>query len=626
LRRAGKFSEANEKYQSALTAFSAVLGAAQYLAVTALMAADSMSAYAAASKDDRDDLAESDRQEAEGQAAMKAGKFVETRGHAEKALEIRERILGKNHHELIEPLRLLGNSQTELHKLGAARDALQRGVTIAEQSFGRMHPRTAEVLDRQGWQRLYEREYLESAKAFRRAAYILRSTVGETALTAETLDNFGTALAYSEDKAEALRIKLRGLVIREKLLGPEAADTGVSLSNLAWLYQRIGLTKEVLPLRERALAIFEKAHGNEHRDTKIEMANMAQVYMNAGRIGDAAKLYEKLVAMDESDTTGRGRLDVVGHLVMLGTAYLEADRFEDGETTMARARAAADRVYQSGETGVAISEMNKMSVVFQSRRMLDAASDVSEQVRSWDKTFGATSNEARARREVQYGRLLIKAGKAKEARRVLEEAVRFAKEAFGAQSKEVADPTLAMAEALEADGRLDEASGACGEALRLAEQFAGEDSQLAAYGMELMGRIRMGQGNLDLAAFAFEEGRHKYESAPRFDLAQFLSLQREFGICMIRQGRKEEGLKSLRDALDRARAVQRGSEGFRQSLLASSIKQLLDGMELAGGDETAEREKLTSELRERLTWLRDRKSLGGDQKAWLGELGIVEHK
>jgi hypothetical protein len=72
------------------------------------------------------------------------------------------------------------------------------------------------------------------------------------------------------DPTRADPLYLKSLAIREKFLGAEHPDVGVTLRNLAELYRDCARTDEAEPLYRRALAITEKILGKGHPDT-VEM-------------------------------------------------------------------------------------------------------------------------------------------------------------------------------------------------------------------------------------------------------------------------------------------------------------------------------------------------------------------
>lgn len=64
--------------------------------------------------------------------------------------------------------------------------------------------------------------------------------------------------------AEAERLYLRSLEIKEKLLGPEHPDLALTLHNLAALFAGTGRAVEAKALYRHALALFKRTLGPEH--------------------------------------------------------------------------------------------------------------------------------------------------------------------------------------------------------------------------------------------------------------------------------------------------------------------------------------------------------------------------
>ena len=91
----------------------------------------------------------------------------------------------------------------------------------------------------------------------------------------------------------------RALAIREKVLGPEHADTANSLNNLAFLLQPQGELAAARPLYERALAIREKVLGPEHPDTATSLNNLALLLHDQGELAAARPLFERALAIRE---------------------------------------------------------------------------------------------------------------------------------------------------------------------------------------------------------------------------------------------------------------------------------------------------------------------------------------
>src|SRR5262245_23614675 len=152
-----------------------------------------------------------------------AGKNDEALPLAERALEIRERLLGTEHRDVAAAINRLANIYTNRAEYVKAQPLHSRALDIREKTLGKDQPDTA-----------------------------------------ESLNNLA-ALYYHRGKyAEAEPLYKRALDIHEKALGKDHPDTAQSLDNLAVLYASQGKYVEAEPLYKRALDIRENALGKDH--------------------------------------------------------------------------------------------------------------------------------------------------------------------------------------------------------------------------------------------------------------------------------------------------------------------------------------------------------------------------
>jgi hypothetical protein len=133
---------------------------------------------------------------------------------AERALAIREKVLGPDHPDTAGGLNNLAALLSSLGALAGARPHYERALAIQEKVLGTQHPDTA-----------------------------------------NTLNNLGFLLQELGDLAGARPCFERSLAIREKALGPDHLDTARSLDNLSALCVALGQEETALDLMQRAAAI-----------------------------------------------------------------------------------------------------------------------------------------------------------------------------------------------------------------------------------------------------------------------------------------------------------------------------------------------------------------------------------
>jgi tetratricopeptide (TPR) repeat protein len=218
----------------------------------------------------------------------------------QRALEINEKILGSEHPDTATSLNNLAVLLRLMGDLPAARPLFERSLAIRQARLGIEHPGTASslnnlasVLSAQG-DSVAARPLLERALAIREKAF-----GPDHPYTAQSLNNLAGLLQDQGDLAAARPLCERSLAIREKVLGPEHPDTAASLNNLATLLQGQGDLAAARPLVERALAIREKTLGPHHPHTATTLNNLGLLFRAQGDLAAAQPLYERALAIRE---------------------------------------------------------------------------------------------------------------------------------------------------------------------------------------------------------------------------------------------------------------------------------------------------------------------------------------
>jgi len=619
-RKAGNLPEALRLAEQSLAIRTRHLGGLNPHTVSAIALQRTLKRFAAARTDEKLELKQADELQFKAEKAYEEGEFALAVEAGEKALEIRERILGKNHHELGETLRVLGGALTELTSLDRAQEYLDRGVEIVERNYGKRHPKLARILDRRGWLRINRGDYQGAVEDLQTAYRINRNSVGDTVEAAEVMDNLGTAVAARHEYEDAVNRKMRALVVRERLLGEEARDTAVSYSNLAWLYARMGMSEEVVPLRERALAVFEKVLGADHPYTSTELVNLGLAYQARGRFEDAIRLYEKAVHADDTRSAPPDIKSVV-RAARLALTYLESGRRDDGLRALDDAVKKATAVYKQGNAKAATEELYRIASVYETYRRLADATKVFELAHRWDGEIGGDPTDGRIGRAERLGAMYISMGRPDDARKVAKQAMEDAIKLYGKGDKRTAPPMLTLSLALVQLGELREAESICDEVLRISETKVGTGSKANAFALRAMARVYLKQKRLDLAKFALDDARRFTEEHQHEDPVEMIRLLMDYAEWQAAAGDKTGGIESLRDALARCRKLAESVRTpYMDSLLASAMKRLIDALP---ADDAGSRESdaLRAELKAILEKLRDLDAMDAEEKQWLAALG-----
>ncbi|MBI5762565.1 MAG: tetratricopeptide repeat protein [Planctomycetes bacterium] len=615
LRKKGDFAGALPKAREALRLRLAIYGSAHFHTITAIAAEKTLARYVASPPDELNDLAESDRAQLKAEAAYDKNEYANALSLATKALGIRERILGRGHHELGECYRIIGSAQTELSQMKEAELSLDRGVESTEKAYGKFHPVLARILDRQGWLYFNIGDLTRALSAHKTAVRIYSLTTGDTLDSAEACDNLGTVLAMRGDYDDALTSKIRALVVREAVAGPDSKDVGISYSNLAWLYTRLGVEAQVVPLRQKALAIFQKLLGPDHPYTTTETVNLGVNLQNLKRVEEAIALFKQAVDADEKRAAPIDAM-VVGRITRLGTATFEAGRRDAADGILKSALAKAAEVKKLGNTRGAANEVRLIAEVYDAYRMYDSGIAALQEAAKWDDP--ALPDDSTVARGQMLGNMLVAVGRQTEGRDILKKTVDIANKLYGVGDRRTAAPLMALTIAYERSGDLAGAERTCDQVLKISESKFGAESKSNAIALRQMGRIYLLQKKIDLARFALDDCKKTVEKYQEFEQVEMVRTLHEYAELQVAEGNRGDAVKSLRDAYQRCKKLnEKTRTPHLDGLNAKTIKKLLDAI---GNDAAPDKDALRSELRTILNRLKEGRSLDAENRQWLSEL------
>ncbi|MCY1015909.1 CHAT domain-containing tetratricopeptide repeat protein [Pyxidicoccus sp. MSG2] len=288
-----------------------------------------------ASTDSR--LVEAQKLFEEGQELNEAAKYAEAVPLIERALELRESILGRTHLEVASCLNLLGEVHQEQGSYARAEPLLQHALAIREATLGNSHPDVAFSLH--DLASIYKDQglYARAEPLFQRALVILEATLGKshphvaTALTS-------VAFLYRDQGlyARAEPLFQRALAITEAAYGSSHPHVAISLHNLALLYKVQGLYAQAEPLSQRALPILEAAYGKSHPFVANALNNLASLYWYQGLYTRAEPLFQRALAISEA-AYGSSHPEIATSLNNLATIYRDQGLYARAEPLFQRA-------------------------------------------------------------------------------------------------------------------------------------------------------------------------------------------------------------------------------------------------------------------------------------------------
>jgi tetratricopeptide (TPR) repeat protein len=160
------------------------------------------------------------------------GSYDEARPLLERALAIRERVLGADHPDTAWSLSNLASLLRAQGVYGEARPLLERALAIREQVLRPDHPDVAQSLNSLGELLRMQRAYGEAGSLLERALAIRERVLGDN--HPKTAQSLSSLASFSQDRQvydRALSYYHRALTIYTRALGPDHPDTCTCRSN-----------------------------------------------------------------------------------------------------------------------------------------------------------------------------------------------------------------------------------------------------------------------------------------------------------------------------------------------------------------------------------------------------------
>jgi serine/threonine protein kinase/tetratricopeptide (TPR) repeat protein len=125
------------------------------------------------------------------------------------------------------------------------------------------------------------------------AESVLHRLGGHELLQAWLLNDLGVVKSQGGDKQSFLRLEQEAMALKEKALGPNHPDIGVSEGNLANALQELGRSQEAIFHTDRAIRILESGLGEGHPRVGIQLSNRGEMLNSLGRYREARQSFDR---------------------------------------------------------------------------------------------------------------------------------------------------------------------------------------------------------------------------------------------------------------------------------------------------------------------------------------------
>ena len=257
------------------------------------------------------------------------GSYEDARALYERALSVNEHTFGPNHPEVGTTLNNLGVVHYALGAYPQARDLLERALELREQALGADHPQVATTLNNLATLHHAQGAHAEALKTFERVKEIMERTLGPDHPDVANVLNNLAGVHYAVNSLEEAKVRHeQALAIREKAFGPEHPHVAISLSNLGGVQFAMGAYEQAKALHERSLHIYEKTIDPDHPLVAIALNNLAETLHKTGAHEEARRLFERARGIVEK-TQGSEHPDLAYSLMGLARVALAQERTQE---------------------------------------------------------------------------------------------------------------------------------------------------------------------------------------------------------------------------------------------------------------------------------------------------------
>jgi tetratricopeptide (TPR) repeat protein len=228
------------------------------------------------------------------------GKYKEAEVFYNNALDIRKKILVKDHPDLAETYNDFAGLYQDQGKYTEAEDYYNNALNIEKKVLGEDHPDLGATLNNLGLVYKIQGKYKEAEEYYNTALYIEKKVLGnDHPDLATTLNNLGTLYQDQGKYKEAEDYLNTALNITKKVLGEDHPDLAKTLYNLGLLYYNQTKYSKAKPLFKKAIDIMEKSFGKESPLLIIHLTNYANFLQKTHKNREATKMKNRVKAIQD---------------------------------------------------------------------------------------------------------------------------------------------------------------------------------------------------------------------------------------------------------------------------------------------------------------------------------------
>jgi len=302
-----------------------------------------------------------------GDVLAKQSKFVQADKLLTRVLETRRRIRGQYSPETLGVMNDLAIAVGGEGDYVRSEQLLTGVLEIQRRVLGEQHPDTLAVMNNLATIYTNQGQYPQAEQLYQRAAEIKRRILGdEHPSTLTTTNNLAVVYRFEGKFSEAEALLTKVLDVQRRVLGEQHQDTLNAANSLALVYQAEGRYQEAEPLLLHVVDARSRVLGAENSQTLSTMNNLAELYRREHKQAEAEALFRKILDVRRR-VQGPSHRNTIDALAALGRIKLERGKYAEATSLLrealdAYAKAGADnwrRYFIESQLGASVAAQNR---------------------------------------------------------------------------------------------------------------------------------------------------------------------------------------------------------------------------------------------------------------------------
>lgn len=351
----------------------------------------------------------------------------------------------------------IGRTYRALGKSEEALPHLRRAHELAAAQWGEDSETALLALDHLGAIHSERGEFAKAEPILRTQVELSRKRHGAAGTdTLYAMNSLATCLQSQDRFAEAEPIFRAVVDGMRRDPAASQSDLAIIQSNLAFLLAQLDQLDEAEPMLRQSLAAQEKQLGQDHPATLVTGNNLALVLQKRGKLAESVEVYRALLARSVR-VNGQEHPSTWRATANLGNALRLVGNYAEAESQLRAALKGQEQVFGAAAPPTLETSHNLSQVLLTVGRS-DEAIDLARQ--SFDvmcrQVDPASVSSLRVR--LRYAVILISLKQYADAEPIAREALRLGESVLKPTSPMLAQIRAALADSLEGQGKLDEAS------------------------------------------------------------------------------------------------------------------------------------------------------------------------